>query len=64
MSVADVAVKYLPATQAVQESEATSPMGGPQYPALQVQDALALLASTDAALELQVVQAMAPMMAE
>jgi hypothetical protein len=55
--VADVSVKYLPATQAVQVSEATdSPMSGPQYPALQVQDVLALLAATDAAWEPQVRQ--------
>ena len=61
VSVADVPVKYLPATQAVQVSEATdSPMSGPQYPALQVQDVLAPLAATDAALAPQVVQALAP----
>jgi hypothetical protein len=65
VSVADVPVKYLPATQAVQVSEATdSPMSGPQCPALQVQDVLAPLAAADAALAPQFVQAMAPMMAE
>ncbi len=64
MSVADVAVKYLPVTQAVQESEATdSPMGGPQYPALQVQDVLAPLASADAALAPQATQAVDAIMA-
>ncbi len=58
-SVNDVPVKYLPATQAVQVSEATdSPMSGPQYPALQVQDVLALLATEDAALAPQVKQAL------
>ena len=57
VSVADVPVKYLPATQAVQVSEATdSPMSGPQYPALQVQDVLAPLADADAAYEPQVRQ--------
>ncbi len=65
VSVTEVPVKYLPAMQAVQVSEATdSPMGNPQYPALQVQDVLAPLAATDAALRLQVVQAVAPGMAE
>jgi hypothetical protein len=64
VSVAEVPVEYLPATQAVQVSEATSPMSGPQYPALQVQDVFALLAATDAALELQVGQEVAPVMAE
>ena len=58
VSVADVSVKYLPATQAVQVSEATdSPMSGPQYPALQVQDVLAPLATADAAFAPQVKQA-------
>ena len=58
VSVTDVPVKYLPATQAVQVSEATdSPMSGPQYPALQVQDVLALLADKDAALAPQCRQA-------
>ncbi len=57
VSVVDVAVKYLPATQGVQVSEAASPMGGPQYPALQVQDVLALLADKDAALAPQCRQA-------
>jgi hypothetical protein len=47
----------LPATQGVQVSEAASPMGGPQYPALQVQDVLALLADKDAALAPQCRQA-------
>ena len=56
VSVADVPVKYLPATQAVQVSEAASPMSGPQYPALQVQDVLAPLADADAAYEPQVRQ--------
>ena len=56
VSVADVSVKYLPATQAVQVSEAASPMGGPQYPALQVQDVLATLATADAALGPQIRQ--------
>jgi hypothetical protein len=56
VSVADVPVKYLPATQAVQVSEAASPMGGPQYPALQLQDVLAPLATADAALAPQVRQ--------
>ena len=56
MSLADVPFKYLPATQAVQVSEVASPMGGPQYPALQVQDVLATLAATDAALSPQVRQ--------
>ena len=56
VSVADVPFKYLPAMQAVQVSEATSPMSGPQYPALQVQDVFALLAATDAAWEPQVRQ--------
>jgi hypothetical protein len=57
VSVTDVPVKYLPATQTVQVSEATdSPMIGPQYPALQVQDVLATLAATDAALSPQVRQ--------
>jgi hypothetical protein len=57
VSVADVSVKYLPATQAVQVSEATdSPMSGPQYPALQLQDAWATLAAADAALSPQVRQ--------
>ena len=56
VSVADVSVKYLPATQAVQVSEAASPMGGPQYPALQVQDVLATLATEDAAFAPQIRQ--------
>ena len=57
VTVADVFVKYLPATQAVQVSEATdSPMSGPQYPALQVQDVLAPLADADEALAPQVRQ--------
>ena len=63
MSVADVSVKYLPATQAVQVSEAASPMGGPQYPELQVQDVLALLATEDAALSPQVRQAVSAVLA-
>ncbi len=57
MSVADVPVKYLPAMQAVQVSAAVEPMAGPQYPALQVQDVLALLADKDAALAPQCRQA-------
>ncbi len=57
VSVADVPLKYLPAMQAVQFSEATdSPMSGPQYPALQVQDVLAPLATADEALAPQVRQ--------
>ncbi len=57
VSVADVSVKYLPVTQAVQVSEATdSSMSGPQYPALQVQDVLAPLAAGDAALAPQTKQ--------
>ena len=64
VSLADVPFKYLPATQGVQVSEAASPMGGPQCPALQVQDVLALLANADAALVPQVRQAVAPGMAE
>ena len=57
VSVADVPVKCLPATQAVQVSEATDPpMSGPQYPALQVQDVLATLATADEALAPQVRQ--------
>ena len=64
VSVADVPVKYLPATQAVQVSEvASEPMGGPQYPALQVQDVLALLATEDAALSPQVRQAVSAVLA-
>jgi hypothetical protein len=57
VSVNHVFVKYLPATQAVQVSEATdSPMSGPQYPALQLQDVLATLATADAALGPQIRQ--------
>ncbi len=57
VSVTDVSVKYLPATQVVQVSEAAAPpMGGPQCPALQVQDALASLAAGDAAWSPQVRQ--------
>jgi hypothetical protein len=64
VSVADVPVKYLPTAQAVQVSEATaSPMSGPQYPALQVQDVLALLATADAALAPQVVQSASAVLA-
>jgi hypothetical protein len=59
-----MSVKYLPATQAVQVSSASSTMSGPQYPALQVQDVLATLPAADAAFEPQVGQAVAPMMAE
>ena len=55
--MAHVAVKYLPATQAVQFSEVSpEPMSGPQYPALQVQDVLAPLADADEALAPQVRQ--------
>ena len=53
----------LPATQAVQVSEIASPMGGPQYPALQVQDVLALLATADAALAPQVKQSVSAFLA-
>ncbi len=63
MSVADVPVKYLPAMQAVQVSAALEPMAGPQYPALQVQDVLALLANADAALVPQVKQSDDPVLA-
>ncbi len=61
--MADVAVEYLPATQAVQVSEAAAPMGGPEYPALQVQDVLAPLAAGDAALTPQATQAAGAIMA-
>ena len=65
VSVADVPFKYLPATQAVQVSEAAdSPMSGPQYPALQVQDVFAPLATADEALVPQVKQSVTPVMAE
>jgi hypothetical protein len=56
-AVAPLVAEYVPATQGVQVSEAASPMGGPQYPALQVQDVLALLADKDAALAPQFRQA-------
>jgi hypothetical protein len=59
----DVPVKYLPATQAVQVSEAASPMGGPQCPALQVQEVLEELANADAALVPQVKQSDDPVLA-
>ena len=57
MAVAPTAAENLPATQAVQVRKAASPMSGPQYPALQVQDVLALLADKDAALAPQFRQA-------
>jgi hypothetical protein len=63
MAVAPTAAENLPATQAVQVSEAASPMSGPQYPALQVQDVLALLATADAALAPQVLQSASAVLA-
>ena len=64
MAVAPTAAENLPATQAVQVSDsAASPMSGPQYPALQVQDVLALLATADAALAPQSKQSDAAVLA-
>ena len=56
VSVADLTVKYLPASQAVQLSAALEPMVGPQYPLVQVQEVLEELAIADAALVPQVKQ--------
>ena len=63
-AVAPTAAENLPVTQAVQVSDsAASPMSGPQYPALQVQDVLALLANADAALVPQVLQSASAVLA-
>jgi hypothetical protein len=63
VSVTDVPVQNLPATQAVQVSEVSMPMSGPQYPALQVQDVLALRGTEDSALGPQVRQSVSAVLA-
>ena len=55
-AVAPLVAEYVPATQAVQVSAALEPMAGPQYPLVQVQEALEELANADAALVPQVKQ--------
>jgi len=62
-AVAPLVAEYVPATQAVQVSAALEPMGGPQYPLVQVQEVLEELANADAALVPQVKQSDDPVLA-